>query len=266
MPSPRTASAPLRWPRWRYGWRSAALRGALGSRPARAGAGEPLDDAGYLAFADRVAAGLEIALGRGGRRRTSAATRAPRPGRTRTCCSCTPRAALARRTGAARHDDRARADRRAHDARRRCSPSRGAAAAQPQPLLAQAPRRRPARPRLARLADRRGARVGVARPAERSRCRPGSPTAARDARRALRAPPPVALPARAQEPDQLERAARRLGRADDRRRPAAARGLPAPPRALPARRAPAAARHADDQPRRGLRLPLQPGARRGAAD
>ena len=43
------------------------------------------------------------------------------------------------------------------------------------------------------------------------------------------------------------------------------RRLPAPPRALRARRAPAPARHADDQPRRGPRLPLQPGARRGAA-
>ncbi len=152
----------------------AALFLLLWAAPGAAGAGEPLGDAGYLAFADRVAAGLEprwdeaaggyLSRDKGATARTNANMLIVHAG-----------AALARRTGPARHDDRAARIVAAMTRPPMLAITRREPGAQPQPLLAQAPRRRRARPRVARLADRRGARVGVARPPGARAARPGSP-------------------------------------------------------------------------------------------
>ena len=240
-----------------------AVVAALALAAPAARASEPLDDAGYLAFADRVAAGLEIrwdeAAGayvsrdKGATARTNA-----------NMLLVHAAAAAAAHTGAARHDDRAR-----RIVERMTAP----------PMLAITRRWLPRnRSRCWRKRldggprDHASVDSQVAEALEwawRARAElqlpPELAAAARPRRPRLRARPAVALPARAEEPDQLERAARRRGRAHDGRRAAAARGLPPPPRPLPARRPPAAARHAHDQPRRGLRVPLQPGALRARA-
>ena len=188
-------------------------------------------------FADRVAAGLEI-------RWDEARGRLRQPRQGRHGAHEREHAARPRRRGA-RRPRRARratttAPRRiveAHDPPADARHRAALAGAQPQPLLAQAPRRRRARPRVAGLADRRGARVGVARApgelalpaaARRGRARASSTRCAHHRQWRF----PHALKNQINWNAQLYASAARM---TGDGRPAAAR-LPPPPGALPARR------------------------------